>query len=196
VVAVDGFPEPELPNGYAMTITLGALVIHGVRFTHLPFSVDTATHGSLQPLWPVVRDLQLKESPFIDDEYLALARGRKFLSSEPEVTLRPWRPASDLDASVLVGSVIELPLMCGEHVVYYPADLVLEAQRSRFYWFMTFCDCGTAYLIHTENDGAHAKSAGTPEQVVAQDEAIVGDEFELESSDGGFVVKREVSVRT
>lgn len=191
-VGVEGLPEPELPHGYAMTIALGALVLHGVRFTHPPFVVDIASHDFLlQQLWPVVGGLELNEPAFDDDEYLSLARGREFRTSEAEVSLRPWRPASDLGESELVGSVIELPLLCGKHVAYYPADLVHEAQRGRFYWFMTSCGCGTAYLIHTENDGAHAKAADTPERIEVQYEAIVGTEFELESPNGGFVLKRD-----
>jgi hypothetical protein len=43
-----------------------------------------------------------------------------------------------------------------------------KVQRGRFYWFMTACECGTAYLIHTENDGEHAKAADTPECIEAQ----------------------------
>jgi hypothetical protein len=139
-VQVEGLPEPELLQSYGMTVVLGALIIHGVRFTHLPFAIHLGAHDSLQALWPVVEDLELTEPAFGDDEYLALARGRGFLTPKPEVSLRPWRPASDLDESELVGSVIELPLLCGNHVGYYPADLVHEAQRGRFYWFMTACE--------------------------------------------------------
>lgn len=190
-VAVEGLPEPDLPNGYAMTIALGALLIHGLRFTHLPFALDIATEDSLQPLWPVAGDLELSEPTLTDDEYLALARGRRFVTPELEVLLRPWLPASDLTESELVGSVVELPLLCGKHVANYPADLVHEARRGRFYWFMTGCECGKGYLIHTENDGAHAKAADTPERIEAQYEAIVGTEFELESAYGGFIVKRD-----
>lgn len=191
VVRVQGLPEPELPHGYAMTIALGSLVIHGVRFTHLPFAIDIESHNLLHSIWPVVGDLELTEPAFSDDEYIALARGHEFLTPEPKVSLRPWRPASDLDESELVGSLIELPLLCGKHVAYYPADLVHEAQRGRFYWFMTSCECPKAYLIQTRSDGAHARSADTPGRIEAQYEAIVGAEFELESVNGGFVVKQD-----
>ncbi|MGV8883833.1 MAG: hypothetical protein ACOH19_16925 [Rhodoglobus sp.] len=190
-VGVEGLPDTELPHGYAMTIALGSLVLHGVRFTHLPFIIDIASHGSLQQLWPLEGNLELTEPAFGDDRYLSLARGQEFRTPEPEVSLLPWRPASDLDQSELVGAVIELPLLCGKHVAYYPADLVHEAQRGRFYWFMTSCECGKAYLIHTESNGAHAKAADIPERIEAEYEAIVGTEFELESLDGGFVVKRD-----
>jgi hypothetical protein len=30
---IEGLPEPDLPNGYAMTAVVGDLLLHGVRIT-------------------------------------------------------------------------------------------------------------------------------------------------------------------
>ena len=57
-VNVEGLPEPELAHGYSMTVAVGALILHGVRFTDLPFDVevdaaapcsDLAGHGRRKP---------------------------------------------------------------------------------------------------------------------------------------------------
>jgi hypothetical protein len=187
---VDGLPEPEIPHAYSMTIALGALLIHGIRFTSLPFYVDIATELRLKQIWPVE---DVPESPPLDvtdDEFLRLACGRGFVLREPELTLRPWRSATELHESSLVGSIVELPTLCGKHVAYYPAGLVDEARRGHFYWFMTTCECDIAYLIRTESDGAHAKFADTPERIDAKYEGIVGRELILEDFNGKFVCKR------
>ena len=47
-----------------------------------------------------------------------------------------------------MGGTIELPAICGKHVVYYPAALVGEAMRGRFYAFGTAYECPMTYLIH------------------------------------------------
>jgi len=36
--------------------------------------------------------------------------------AQPHLTLQPWKPATELAASQLVGSMIELPTICGKHV--------------------------------------------------------------------------------
>jgi hypothetical protein len=69
----------------------------------------------------------------------------------------PWKPATELAPSEAVSGLIEMPTICGKHVIYYPAFLVDEAMRGRFYAFVAECDCPTAYLIETEPDGAHTK---------------------------------------
>jgi hypothetical protein len=113
------------------------------------------------------------------------------LLRERELTLRPWRPASELDESNMVGSMVELPALCGKHVTYYPAGLVEEALRGRFYWFVTMCDCDLAYLVHTESDGAHAKSADTLEVITAQYASLSGRERVIASAHGPFKVKSD-----
>ncbi|MFF2299666.1 hypothetical protein [Arthrobacter sp. NPDC058127] len=192
---VDGLPEPDVPHAYAMTIALGALLIHGIRFTSLPFYVDVTTEHLLQHLWPTQEAMtRTIWEELADDEFLALARGRSFVVPELELTLRPWRPAAELEESTLAGSMVKLPTLCGKHVTYYPASLVNEALRGRFYWFKASCDCDNiAYLVHTESDGAHAKSADTPERVASQYDTLPGRELVIESPNGSFVVKVDLN---
>lgn len=179
-VEVRGLPESELPHGHAMTISLGALVIHGLRFTHLPFEVDVAAPEPLESLWPSGRDVKLSGRKLDNEEFLRLARGHSFITSEREVSVRPWRPATELKASELVGSIVSLPLLCGKHVGYYPADLVHEAQSGRYYWFMTSCECDIAYLIRTESDGAHVKAAEPAELIARRYGELDGAEYEIQ----------------
>ena len=188
-VEVRGSPESELPHGYAMTISLGALVMHGLRFTHLPFDVDVAAPAPLKNLWPSGRDVELSGGELDNEEFLQLARGRSITTSEPEVSLRPWRPATELDVSELVGSIVSVPLLCGKHVGYYPADLVHEAQRGRYYWFMTSCECEIADLIRTESDGAHVKAAEPAELIAERYGELDCAEYEIQGVAGSFTVK-------
>jgi hypothetical protein len=77
-----------------------------------------------------------------------------------------------------------------EHVVYYPTDLANEAMRGRFYAFMTACECPTAYLIHTEADGAHCKAADSANAISALYESVQGEEYVIEDEHGMFTCKR------
>jgi hypothetical protein len=51
-VTVEGLPEPDQPQGYAVTVVLGQLVLHGVRFTTSSLQVDVTTRQNLPQLWP------------------------------------------------------------------------------------------------------------------------------------------------
>jgi hypothetical protein len=187
---VDGLPESDIPHAYSMTIALGELILHGIRFTSLPFYVDIATQLRLEQIWPAMEVPASLSLDVTEDEFLPLSRGRGFVVSEPALTLQPWKPATELPEGDLVGSTVELPALCGKHVLYYPPALVHEAMAGRFYWFMTGCECEVGYLIRTETDGAHAMYADTPELIEAQYEAIVGEEFIFEDANGPFFFKR------
>ena len=106
------------------------------------------------------------------------------------IEVRPWKSATELAASQLMGSMVELPTICGKHVVHYPAVLVDEAMHGRFCAFGTACECPTAYLIHTEPDGAHCKAADTAEVISELYEALAGEEYEIEDAHGVFTCKR------
>jgi len=191
-INVKGLPEPELPQAYAMTFTVGALLLHGVRFTHLPFFVDVRTSLSLKTLWPTKGDVQVDGRRQLEGMQVGeLSRGRHFVLRDRELTLRPWRPASDLEESTLVGSMVELPALCGKHVTSYPAVLVQEAQRGHFHWFITTCECNITYLVHTESDGAHTKSHGALEAITAQFARLPGRERVISSPKGRFKVKSD-----
>ena len=55
---------------------------------------------------------------------------------------------------------------------------------------MTSCECGVAYMIETEADGAHCKAAGTPEAIEERYEALPGEEYIIEDQGARFVFKR------
>jgi len=44
-VRVTGLPEPDLPQGYAITIVLGELILHGLRFTTPALEVEVTTES-------------------------------------------------------------------------------------------------------------------------------------------------------
>jgi len=125
-----------------------------------------------------------------DATFLGFTAGKEFRSLEHHIRLRPWKLATDLEDSRAVVGMVELPTMCGQHVVYYPIRLVNEAMRGRFYAFMTACECPTAYLIHTEADGAHCKAADTAEAISAMYEGLAGEEYVIEDEHGVFTYKR------
>jgi hypothetical protein len=190
-VRVDGMPEPNRPQGYAMTIVLGQLVLHGVRFTTPSLQLEVSTQLALRQLWPSAGPVAWpSETPLDDDTFLAFVGGKHFRSTERNIELRPWTPATELSQSETIGDMIELPTICGKHVVYYPLALVHEARCGRFYAFVRVCDCPTAYLIHTEPDGAHCKAADTADVVAELYERLPGDEFVIEHEHGTSTCKR------
>lgn len=190
-VCVDGMPEPDQPQGYAMTVVIGQLVLHGVRFTTSSLQVDVSTRLDMSQIWPPAGLIRWPEGQPLDDAaFLGFAGGKDFRSSESNIDLRPWRPATELTRSQTVGGMVELPTICGKHTVYYPAILVDEAMRGRFYVFGTACECGTAYLIRTEPDGAHCKAADTTEAVSELYERLPGEELMIQDEHGTFECKR------
>ena len=190
-VRIPGVAEPDLPQGYSMTIVLGRLLLHGLRFTTSALQVDVTTGLGMARLWPSTGTLQWPAGqPCTPEIFLRLADGKMFRSREQHLELRPWTPAADLPQSKAVRGMVELPTICGEHTVFYPAALVAEAERGRFYAFATICECPVAYLIQTESDGAHCKEAGDPEEISDLYESLLGDEVLLGDHGGGFVCKR------
>jgi hypothetical protein len=191
VVTIEGLPEPELPQAYAMTVLLGELLLTGVRFTTPGLQLDVTARDGFAQLWPAVADITWPPGEPVDDaEFLPLATGKNLRVTEPHLALRPWKPAIELAGGQLVGSMVELPTICGKHVVYYPRVLVDEAMRGRFYGFMSSCECGTAYIIETEADGAHCKAAGTPEAIGERYKQLPGEEYVIEDEGGKFTFKR------
>ena len=95
-----------------------------------------------------------------------------------------------------MGSNVKMPTPCGKgHFIYYPAALAQEGIQGRFYWFMSACECDIAYLIHVEHDGAHVKSADTPEHIKAEYKALAEEEVSYRDTAGAFICKRDASNR-
>jgi hypothetical protein len=190
-VRIDGLAEPDRPQAYAVTIVLGQLVLHGVRFTTPSLQIRVSTRLELPQFWPAMGPVTWPSGTALDDDgFLAFTGGKDLRSTEQYIELQPWRPATELAPSQAVGGMVELPTICGKHVVYYPAVLVDEAMRGRFYAFGTACECPMAYLIHTEPDGAHCKAADTAEVISELYEALPGEEYEIGDEHGMFTCKR------
>jgi hypothetical protein len=190
MVVVDGLAEPELPQGYLMTIVLGQLLLQGVRMIAGGLELTAGTKQNMPRIWPRVAAARWPAGDPVDDGfYQAFALGRHLQVKEPHVNLRPWKPATDLPASELAGDMIELPTSCGKHVAYYPTILVNEAMCGRFYAFVVSCDCGIAYLIHTERDGAHCKAGGDPRGIAERYDQLPGAEDSFTNGSVTFVCK-------
>jgi hypothetical protein len=117
VVAIEGLPEPDLPQGYAITLVLGELLLQGVRFTTPSLQLDVTARDRFAQLWPVIAEVAWPPSTPVDDAaFLPLAAGKDLPVAEPHLTLQPWKPATELTESKLVGSMVELPTICGRHV--------------------------------------------------------------------------------
>ena len=190
VVVLQGERDPDVPQGYAMTVVLGELLLHGVHFTATGLQLGLSTARGLQSLWPTNGRISWPAGTHVSDaSFLGFSEGKELRVNDPHVEIRPWKQATDLADSRAVGSMVELPTICGKHVVYYPGVLVEEAIRGRFYAFMTSCVCGKAYLVQTEADGAHCKAAGTPEYIGELYARLPGEGYVHEDEDGSFFCK-------
>lgn len=194
VVNLDGYPEPDYAQGYSMTLAIGALLFHGIRFTELPFGSAAQASLPLVELWPASGSVALPTSDGVsDDEFLPVAQGRRLTLPEEGMGLGPLSSAVNSADSELVGTALKMPAICGKgHFIYYPAALALEGQKGRFLWFVVSCDCGLAYLVHARDDGAHIRSADDPEVVMSQYEALPGDELIYDDGSVPFFCKRDV----
>jgi hypothetical protein len=191
VRAIDGLPEPEFPDGYLMTIVLGQLLLQGVRMTALGLELKADAKQGMPRIWPNVASASWPEGEAVhDDNYDTFALGRDLRVKDAHTSLRPWKPAIELPASQLAGDMIELPTICGKHVAYYPSILVVEAMQGQFYAFVVSCDCGLAYLIHTEPDGAHCKAGGDPSPITELYNQLSGVEDSFTNGSVTFQCKR------
>lgn len=190
-VRIPGAPEPDLPQGYAMTIVLGELILHGLRFTTPALEVDVTMDLGMPQLWPSHVSVSWPAGqPCTEASFLRFADVKMLRSTFEHVELRPWTPAAELPPSAIVDGKVRLPALCGKHALYYPIALLEEAFRGRFYAFATGCECPIAYLIQTESDGAHCKAAGALDGISEMYERLPGDEVFIRDETGGFVCKR------
>jgi hypothetical protein len=167
------------------------LLLQGVRMTTPGLEVTAGTVQDMPRVWPgALKAVWPGGAPVSDTRYEAFALGRDLQVREPSVSLRPWKPATELPASELTGDLVELPTACGKHFAYYLAVLVSEAMRGRFYAFVVSCDCGLAYLIHTEPDGAHCKAGGGPAGIAELYDGVPGDEETFTNGSISFRCKR------
>lgn len=190
-VRIPGLPEPERPQGYAITIVLGELVLHGVRFTAPMLALDLTTELGMPQIWPRHAPAPWPTGqPCREDRLIRFADGNLLRTATEDVEFRAWSPATQLPQSTVADGKIKVPTVCGKHSYYYPKALLAEARRGRYYAFVTACECPVAYLIHMEADGVHCRAAGEPTGVSAMYEDLPGEELILRDHAGEFICKR------
>jgi hypothetical protein len=193
VVSASGIDRSETaegPDGYLMTVILGQLLLLGVRFTTPLLEVSMATKLGLPVLWPSADAIRWPSgSALTDAGFFRFVDGRNLQVAERGVAISRWIPATDLPRSQMVGSTIQLPLACGKHVTHYPVRLAVAARQGEVSAFTASCDCGLAYLIHTEPDGARCKAIGEGEDVQEQFDALPARESHVQLSNKPFAYK-------
>jgi hypothetical protein len=191
VVELDGLAEPDTPAAYVLTLMVGALIVQGVRFTTPSLFVDLVTEPKLPVLWPTHEAVSWPPSARIDDPtFERMLLGKALRAVNPGIRLVPFKPATDLRPSRLEGSMLRQPVPCGKHDIFFPAILAHEAeQEGKRYSLMSSCECGIAYLLTLEADGAHFRRDGTPEYIGEAFEALEGDEYQLQDNNGIFFYK-------
>lgn len=184
---------PDIPTGYAMTLVLGRLLVQGVRFTEPVLQVELTTEWGFLDIWPPADTFPGLTVGVADDAALDRMHEAQTLRSQTKgVQLSPYKPATELPASTAEGRLIRLPLACGKHKAFYPAELAQETLRTgKHYVFLSGCECPYGYIIRTEQDGAHMKRWGEPEAVEAAYEAWPGKEFVIEDEAGTLFFKEE-----
>ena len=150
-------PAPSI--GYLSTVLLGRVIIQQLRPIDTQESLDVVVPSGFTCLNEKgggqldTVDLELLDLP-------RLATGRETATTIGGERIGPWAPASDLPASMLRGSWIEMPSICGIHVLNYPAQIAQEAIDGRSSWFAVSCPCGDVYLIHADRTGAKLRASG------------------------------------
>jgi hypothetical protein len=182
--------EPDYPHGYVFTVVVGELLLQGVRFTTPTLQVGLSSRRGIPQLWPPIGQVRWPGGAMLDDaSYLDFAGGRELHVTEPPLELHPWKPATGGPECRQVGAMFEWDALCGQHVIYFPTRLASEAMYGRRYAFETSCECGSAYLIVAEADGAHLRLAGEPEAISELYEALSGEDYILQDAGGTFVCK-------
>ena len=195
VVEVSDAPsQHEFPSGYAMTLLLGKLLVHGVRFTQPALQMELTTEWGLLDIWPPQDTFPWPAGGVADDAALdRMNRAEGFVVLEKGLRLAPFKPATELEPNTLEGGdLMRLPLYCGKHHGFYPAALAGETLRTgKSYVFLAGCQCPLGYIIRTESDGAHMKRYGEPAAIEQAYEEWPGEEFAIEDRNGVFFFKEE-----
>lgn len=187
---IPGHPEPHTPQAYAMTIVLGALILHGVRFTPPARPIDAAmTHGFPQ-LWPTISPVNWPAGQVCTEEnFISLADAGMLRVGNDEIQLQPWTQAAQLPQSGIENGAVKVRALCHKHDVYYPPVLLQEALSGTFYAFMVACEC-SAYIVHTDADRVRFRAAAPPEVISKMYEDMPGDEYIFRDRNGEFICKQ------
>jgi len=189
-VRIPGVAEPDRPQGYAMTIVLGALALHGMLFTTPALEVDVTLGLGMPQIWPSQTSVGWPQGQAVTEAmFPRFARGEMLESVIESVELHPWTPATELPPSVVLDGKVQVPALCGKHFYYYPPAVLAAALRGTYYAFIAMCGCPQAYLIQTEADGAHCKAVGAAVGISEMYEDLPGEEVVIQDSVGLFVCK-------
>jgi hypothetical protein len=193
VEVTDAGTPPDIPSGYAMTLVLGKVLVHGVRFTEPALQVELTGMRGFLDIWPPTGACPWPPADVADDAALdQINQAKTLVSPTRGIRLSPFKLATELAPSTNEGDLIRLPLYCGKHEAFYPAALAQATLRTgNKYVFLTGCPCPLGYIIRTEADGAHMKRWGEPEAIEAAYEEWPGDEFVVEDQHGTIFFKRE-----
>jgi hypothetical protein len=191
IEAIGSSSPPDIPSGYVTTLTLGKLLVQGVRFTQPGLQVELATERGFLDIWPPTDTFPWPTTGMADDQTLdRMNQARTFTIHTTGVQLTPYKPATELEPNVQEGELMQLPLLCGKHQSFYPAALAGETLRTGSnYSFLTGCECPMGYIIRTEADGAHVNKWGEPAAIEAAYEELAGQEFLIENRNGIFFFK-------
>ena len=191
VEAIGASKQPDIPSGYVMTLTVGRLLVQGVRFAGPTLQVELVTEWGFLDIWPPTDIFPWPALGLADDATVQrMNLAQTFAVHTKGVRLAPFKPATELPASTLKGRLIRLPLYCGKHEAFYPLGLAQETLRTgRQYTFLTGCPCPLGYIIRTEADGAHMKKWGEPSAIEAAYDELAGEEFVIEDANGVFFFK-------
>ncbi len=86
--------------------------------------------------------------------------------------------------------MIELDAPCRKHVLYYPQKLAaLALQQKQYSVFISSCECGTAYIVALQDNGAHNRVGGDPHAIIERYESIPWKEKSVSDTNGVFFYK-------
>ncbi|MCD4849678.1 hypothetical protein LN996_02510 [Arthrobacter sp. AK01] len=191
---MSAFPEPDFPHGYVMTIVLGHLILQALRVTAPDRDFPVKSDLGMPQVWPSRGNLTWPAGQPCDRTgFLQFADGKMLSPALKHLELHPWTPATNVARSIIVGDRVQVPAVCGKHVLHYPVTLLREANRGRFYAFVARCACDLTYLMQTELDGTHCKAVGKAEGVNEIYDDISGDERVMSNKSRVFVCKRLVA---
>jgi hypothetical protein len=129
--------------------------------------------------------LRISALPYVSGLGEAGSSETKVLPNEPGMSVTPLISAVNQPTSELVGASLKMSAPCGKgHFIYFPAALAQEGMQGRYHRFTSGGECGVAYLVRVERDGAHERSAGDPEQIAANYEWLPGEEYLSEEGAG------------
>ena len=89
-VRIPDIPELGVPRGYAMTIVVGELALHGLIFTTLELEVDVTLELGMALLWPSDDQAEWPTGrPCTDESFLRFSDGQMLRSTVDHVAIRP-----------------------------------------------------------------------------------------------------------